>query len=248
MLYRLKHPFYALKRRKYMDKGFPIFLECYAKELKTSLEKKRTEDIPIVRDFLKYFLRTYRVFLRLDKWSFKLIWYLVHAPVARAPYRLAPSEMKELSEQLKELSDKGFIRPSSSPWGAPVLFVKKKDGSIGLAGYYRRFIEGFSRRSPTNDLAYSNRRSCLSGAIKEATFQLLKLEMCSHISFALPEGSEDFHRILRRFKRRGLGAVTEGRNQKTSRRTMLEECWVENAKNQSRLRTEKVGTPLRWDL
>ncbi|GKC89157.1 putative reverse transcriptase domain-containing protein [Tanacetum coccineum] len=49
-------------------------------------------------------------------------------PVARAPYRLAPSEMKELSEQLQELSDKGFIRPSSSPWGAPVLFVKKKDG------------------------------------------------------------------------------------------------------------------------
>ncbi|GKG36584.1 hypothetical protein Tco_0444262, partial [Tanacetum coccineum] len=52
------------------------------------------------------------------------------APVARAPYRLAPSEMKELSEQLQELSDKGFIRPSSSPWGAPVLFVKKKDGSL----------------------------------------------------------------------------------------------------------------------
>ncbi|GJV82971.1 putative reverse transcriptase domain-containing protein [Tanacetum coccineum] len=52
------------------------------------------------------------------------------APVARAPYRLAPSEMKELAEQLQELSDKGFIRPSSSPWGAPVLFVKKKDGSF----------------------------------------------------------------------------------------------------------------------
>nr|GFB98121.1 putative reverse transcriptase domain-containing protein [Tanacetum cinerariifolium] len=48
---------------------------------------------------------------------------------ARAPYRLAPPEMKELSEQLKELSDKGFIRPSSSPWGASILFVKKKDGS-----------------------------------------------------------------------------------------------------------------------
>ncbi|GKA12553.1 putative reverse transcriptase domain-containing protein [Tanacetum coccineum] len=52
------------------------------------------------------------------------------APVARAPYRLAPFEMKELSDQLKELSDKGFIRPSSSPWGAPILFVKKKDGSF----------------------------------------------------------------------------------------------------------------------
>nr|GEW99645.1 putative reverse transcriptase domain-containing protein [Tanacetum cinerariifolium] len=59
------------------------------------------------------------------------------APVARAPYRLAPSEMKELAEQLKELSDKGFIRPSSSPWGAPVLFVKKKDGSFRMCIDYR---------------------------------------------------------------------------------------------------------------
>ncbi|GKB75555.1 putative reverse transcriptase domain-containing protein [Tanacetum coccineum] len=54
------------------------------------------------------------------------------APVARAPYRLAPSEMKELSVQLQELLEKGFIRPSSSPWGAPVLFVKKKDGSFRM--------------------------------------------------------------------------------------------------------------------
>ncbi|GKD70579.1 putative reverse transcriptase domain-containing protein [Tanacetum coccineum] len=52
------------------------------------------------------------------------------APVARAPYQLAPSRMKELSDQLQELSDKSFIRPSSSPWGAPILFVKKKDGSF----------------------------------------------------------------------------------------------------------------------
>ncbi|GJQ97507.1 putative reverse transcriptase domain-containing protein [Tanacetum coccineum] len=59
------------------------------------------------------------------------------APVARAPYRLAPSKMKELSEQLQELSDKGFIRPSSSPWGAPVLFVKKKDGSFWMYIDYR---------------------------------------------------------------------------------------------------------------
>ncbi|GJT17840.1 putative reverse transcriptase domain-containing protein [Tanacetum coccineum] len=59
------------------------------------------------------------------------------APVARAPYRLAPSEMKELSEQLKKLSNKGFIRPSSSPWGAPVLFVKKKDGSFRMCIDYR---------------------------------------------------------------------------------------------------------------
>nr|GEV10596.1 putative reverse transcriptase domain-containing protein [Tanacetum cinerariifolium] len=59
------------------------------------------------------------------------------APVARAPYRLAPAEMQELSTQLQELSDKGFIKPSSSPWGAPVLFVKKKDGSFRMCIDYR---------------------------------------------------------------------------------------------------------------
>nr|GFC72732.1 retrotransposon protein, putative, Ty3-gypsy subclass [Tanacetum cinerariifolium] len=47
--------------------------------------------------------------------------------VAKSPYHLAPTEMQELANQLKELQEKGFIRPSSSPWGAPVLFVKKKD-------------------------------------------------------------------------------------------------------------------------
>ncbi|GKB27071.1 putative reverse transcriptase domain-containing protein [Tanacetum coccineum] len=59
------------------------------------------------------------------------------APVARAPYRLAISKMKELSDQLQELSDKGFIRPSSSPWRAPVLFVIKKDGSFRMCINYR---------------------------------------------------------------------------------------------------------------
>nr|GEW54148.1 retrotransposon protein, putative, Ty3-gypsy subclass [Tanacetum cinerariifolium] len=59
------------------------------------------------------------------------------APVARAPYRLAPFEIKELAEQLQELSDKGFIRPSSSPWGASVLFVKKKDEYFRMCIDYR---------------------------------------------------------------------------------------------------------------
>nr|GFA64678.1 putative reverse transcriptase domain-containing protein [Tanacetum cinerariifolium] len=59
------------------------------------------------------------------------------APVARAPYRLTPFKMKDLSEQLKELSGKGFIRPSSSPWGAPVLFVKWKDGSFWMCIDYQ---------------------------------------------------------------------------------------------------------------
>ncbi|GKE33071.1 putative reverse transcriptase domain-containing protein, partial [Tanacetum coccineum] len=59
------------------------------------------------------------------------------APVARAPYRLAPSELQELSTQLQELSNKRFIRSSSSPWGAPVMFVKKKDGYFRMCIDYR---------------------------------------------------------------------------------------------------------------
>nr|GEU54021.1 putative reverse transcriptase domain-containing protein [Tanacetum cinerariifolium] len=59
------------------------------------------------------------------------------ALVARAPYRLAPSDMKELSEQLQEVFEKGFIRPSFSPWRASVLFVKKKDGSFQMCIDYR---------------------------------------------------------------------------------------------------------------
>ncbi|KAL4309111.1 hypothetical protein GQ457_01G013260 [Hibiscus cannabinus] len=60
------------------------------------------------------------------------------SPVSIAPYRMAPVELKELKAQLQELQDKGFIRPSSSPWGAPVLFVKKKDGSMRLCVDYRQ--------------------------------------------------------------------------------------------------------------
>ncbi|KAL0556560.1 hypothetical protein IC582_005074 [Cucumis melo] len=59
------------------------------------------------------------------------------APISRAPYIMAPAELKELKVQLQELLDKGFIRPSVSPWGAPVLFVKKKDGSMRLCIDYR---------------------------------------------------------------------------------------------------------------
>ena len=51
-------------------------------------------------------------------------------PSSRAPYKMAPMELKELKIQLQELLDKGFIQPSVSPWGAPILFVKKKNGTL----------------------------------------------------------------------------------------------------------------------
>ncbi|GJW42529.1 putative reverse transcriptase domain-containing protein [Tanacetum coccineum] len=126
------------KTQKYMQKGFPIFLaHVTAKEVEDKSEKKRLEDVPIVRDFPEVFPEDLPGLPPTRQVEFQIDLVPGAAPVARAPYRLAPSEMKELSEQLKELSDKGFIRPSSSPWGAPVLFVKKKDGSFRMCIDYR---------------------------------------------------------------------------------------------------------------
>nr|GEZ71404.1 putative reverse transcriptase domain-containing protein [Tanacetum cinerariifolium] len=224
------------KTQKYLLKGCPIFLaHVTMKEAEDKSKEKRLEDVPIVQDFLEVFLEdspgippTRQVEFQID---------LIHgaAPVARAPYRLAPFEMKELSDQLKELSYKGFIRPSSSPWGAPVLFVKKKDGSFrmcidyrelnkltlkncyplpriddlfdqlqgsnvyskidlrsGLVGYYRRFIEGFSKITKSMTKLTQKTVKFDWGDKEETAFQLIKQKLCSAPILALPEGSEDF--------------------------------------------------------
>ncbi|GKF02907.1 putative reverse transcriptase domain-containing protein [Tanacetum coccineum] len=107
------------------------------KEAKDRSEWKRLEDVPIVRDFPEVFHEDLPGIPPARQVEFQIDLLLGAAPVARTPYWLAPSEMKELAEQLQELSDKGFIRPSSSPWGAPILFVKKKDGSFCMCIDYR---------------------------------------------------------------------------------------------------------------
>ncbi|GKB02392.1 putative reverse transcriptase domain-containing protein, partial [Tanacetum coccineum] len=99
------------KTQKYFLKRCDVFLaHVTTKKAEDKSKEKRLEDVPTVQEFPEVFPED-------------LLWL---------PYRLAPFEMKELSDQLQELSDKGFIRPSSSPWGAPVLFVKKKDGSFRM--------------------------------------------------------------------------------------------------------------------
>nr|GFA14612.1 hypothetical protein [Tanacetum cinerariifolium] len=116
-----------------MKKGFPIFMaHITTKEVEDKSKKKRLEDVPIVRNFPKVFPKDLSGLPPIRPVEFQIDLVPGAAPVARAPYRLVPSEMKELAEQLKELSDKGFIRPSSSLYGAPVLFVTKKDGSQGI--------------------------------------------------------------------------------------------------------------------
>ncbi|GKD41217.1 putative reverse transcriptase domain-containing protein [Tanacetum coccineum] len=121
-----------------MLKGCPIFLaHVTTKETKDKSENKRLEDVPIVQDFPEVFPEDLPGLPPTRQVEFQINLILGDAPVAQAPYQLSPFEMKELSDQLKELSDKGFIRPSSSPWGDPVLFVKKKDGSFRMCIDYR---------------------------------------------------------------------------------------------------------------
>ncbi|GJT58370.1 putative reverse transcriptase domain-containing protein [Tanacetum coccineum] len=100
-------------------------------------DEKRLEDIPVVREFLEVFPEDLPGLPPVRQVEFQIDLIPGATPVARAPYRLAPSEMQELSNQLQELADRGFIRPSTSPWGAPVLFVKKKDGSFRMCIDYR---------------------------------------------------------------------------------------------------------------
>ncbi|GKF61275.1 hypothetical protein Tco_0181329 [Tanacetum coccineum] len=121
------------KTHKYLLKGHHVFLaHVTTTEIEDKSGEKRLEDVPIVQDFPEVFPKDLPGLPPTRKVEFQIDLMPGAAPVARASYLLAPSEMKELSEQLQELSDKGFIRLSSSPWGATVLFVKKKDGSFWM--------------------------------------------------------------------------------------------------------------------
>ncbi|GJU62381.1 putative nucleotidyltransferase, ribonuclease H [Tanacetum coccineum] len=82
-----------------------------------------------------FWLMLWTIFGERD-WNLALSLLPGAEPISKAPYRMAPIELKELKEQLQEMLENGFIRPSVSPWGAPVLFVKKKDGSMRLAKYF----------------------------------------------------------------------------------------------------------------
>ncbi|GJT07298.1 putative reverse transcriptase domain-containing protein [Tanacetum coccineum] len=127
------------RAQKYLSKGCDVFLaHITTKEVKYKSEGNRLKDMLIFRDFPKVFPEDLPGIPPTQQVAFQIDLVPGAAPVARAPYRLTPSKMKELAEQLQELSDKGFIRPNSSPWGGPVLFVKKKDGSFRICIDYRK--------------------------------------------------------------------------------------------------------------
>lgn len=104
-----------------------------------SMESKETNinEIAVVREFPDVFPKDLPGLPPDREIEFAIVLIPGTEPIHKAPYRMAPVELQELKRQLKDLEEKGFIRPSVSPWGAPVLFVKKKDGSLRLCTDYR---------------------------------------------------------------------------------------------------------------
>ena len=100
-------------------------------------EGTRLEDIPIVKEFPDVFPDDISGLPPDREVEFTIDLIPRIEPISIPPYRMSPAELRELKAQLEELLSKGFIRPSISPWGAPVLFVKKKDGSLRLCIDYR---------------------------------------------------------------------------------------------------------------
>ncbi|KAI3729489.1 hypothetical protein L6452_18149 [Arctium lappa] len=123
-----------IKAKRCLVKGCMGFL-AYVIDAKK--EKKGLESVPVVSEYPEVFPEDLTTLPPDRQVEFRIDLVPGAAPIARAPYRLAPTEMKEMMTQLQELLDKGFISPSTSPWGAPVLFVKKKDGSMRMCIDYR---------------------------------------------------------------------------------------------------------------
>ena len=125
----------VIRARRSLDKGCQGFL---AYVINGEAEPIDVQSIPVAREYLDVFPRELSGLPPERKVEFVIELAPGTHPVSVAPYRMAPLELKELKVQLQDLLDKGFIRPSTSPWCASVLFVKKKDGSLRLCVDYRQ--------------------------------------------------------------------------------------------------------------
>ena len=124
----------AMRASKMLQKSYQGYL-AYAIEVRDN--GSRLEDIPVVREFSDVFSEDLVGIPPNREIDFQIELAPGTEPISKAPYRMAPSKLKELKVHMEELVSKGFVRLSTSPWGAPVLFVKKNYGSMRLCIDYR---------------------------------------------------------------------------------------------------------------
>ncbi|GJX80368.1 putative reverse transcriptase domain-containing protein [Tanacetum coccineum] len=173
-------------------------------------DEKKLEDIPVVKEFPDVFPEDLPGIPPVRQVEFQIDLIPGAAPVAQTPYRLAPSEMQELSNQLQELTDRGIhvdparleaVKIETSP--TTPTEVRQ---FLGLAGYYRRFIEGFSKiAKPLTRLTQKN-KSYIWGEEQESAFQLLKQKLREAPILASPKGNDNFV-VYCDASLQGLGAV-----------------------------------------
>ena len=122
---------FALHLKRVARKGCKAYaVTVINEENLNNLDKLKLEDIPILREYSDVFSKEISGLPPRHELDFTNELVPSAVPSSKAPYWMNILELNELKSQLKELIDKNYIRPSSSPWGAPVIFVKKKDGTL----------------------------------------------------------------------------------------------------------------------
>ena len=124
----------AMEARHFMRKGCKALLALI---LDSKREQVNFKNIHVIREFPDVFPEELPGVPLEREVDLSIEVVQGTTPISRAPYRMDPTELKELKVHLQELLDKGFVQPSVSPWGAPVLFVKKKDGTLRMCIDYR---------------------------------------------------------------------------------------------------------------
>ncbi|XP_071905720.1 uncharacterized protein [Coffea arabica] len=176
----------GIRVRKLLSRGARGFLAFL---INTPTDKLNVKDVPVVGEYSDVFLDELVNLPPQREIEFEINLLPGTSPISKTPYRMAPAELKELKLQLQDLLERGFIHESGSPWGAPVLFVKKKDGTLRLCIDYRGLNNITVKNNPLTNLTKKSNRF-LWDARCEQSFQELKKRLTMAPVLALP--NEDY--------------------------------------------------------